>query len=129
MAGARQERANLVPDPRWLGGAAEQHDRRAATVPRAVRKDCPVTPQERATIERARRLLASASRKVERECCERDRHDEHEQREHKSTHPATKPNPAPRSILSRAHSDRETGPASPDVILRDDWLVVMVDPV
>ena len=55
MAGSRNERNDVMPDPGWLGGPAEEHHRRAVLAPSAIGQCRPVDPDERAAIEATRR--------------------------------------------------------------------------
>jgi hypothetical protein len=81
VSGAREERADPVPDPRRLGGAAEQHDWRATAVPGAVGEEGPVNTNKRPGVERARWPRTAARRKVERERRQGDGCKQHEHRQ------------------------------------------------
>ena len=99
VACSRDERTDVVPDPGRLGGATEEDDRGAPFAPTAIGEGCPGDPDERAAVERARRLLAAVRRQVEDKGGERHNYDENQQREQEP--PAPGAQPAPRRLLTR----------------------------
>ena len=82
MAGRRETRSDGMPHPRRLGSAAEEHDRRPARSPSAVRDERRADLDVWACVQAPHRVRCAKRRRVDRE--RRDSDDDDQREQHRS---------------------------------------------